>query len=363
MPSRSTTRRRIARRAEDSSAADRPARTVQTARRGARPQETAQQAQSRNDSRAAERLSEDYFGLSLGFQWLATTRALETNHVARAAGELNAEADRISASRKLFDKSATAWKALTAFRSQLRKQWEAEGLPYPVAGIRLFPRTRLAEWTERIEQARAELRRLAAELQAVWPDLIAEARRALGDVFNAADYPASIEDQFAIVSHVPNLAPPEWLRDVAPAVYDAEMAAAKARFLESVSLAEAAAVAQVNDLLTALRDRLTGRDEEGRPLQVREASLANLREFVTWFRSVSIGNNSALDEVVSRVETLANSTTTEALRTDAAARSGAAQTAAELQTLTAAMLQARPLRKITLAGTKANGSNNSEAAQ
>lgn len=354
MPRTATATRRRAARPEDASANERPRRASRTPRR-AQPQQTAHE---RNESRAAAELASSYFGLTLGFQWLPTSRALESGHTARAASELGADADRISASRKLFDKSAAAWKALTAFRSQLRKRWEVAGLPYPISGIRLFPRAKLVEWEEIIANARTELAALAAALQEVWPELVAEARSALGETFNAADYPASIIDQFSIVSHIPNLEPPAWLKDAAPAQYDAEMQATKARFIEAVQLAESNAVAQLNDLLAGLTERLTGRDEQGRALQVREASLANLREFVSWFRSVNIGNNDELTAVVNRVETLANSTTTDALRADAAARSGAAQTAQQIQEITARMLQARPLRKITLAGTKSNHANN-----
>lgn len=315
------------------------------------------QRENRNRTAAAATLQEKYFGLSIGFQWLSVERALSAEHKQTAADSLETDAKMLSTRRKLFDTRAESWERVQEVRRTLYKEWREKGFPFPVAGVRLFKREDFDKWMQKIETARDQLRDAVQAFQDVWPEIIRDAESKLGTTFDRTDYPADIRPFFEIKSEIPSLEPPEYLQTMSPEVYREQCEAVRARFAEAVTLMESTALETLNGFLENLSTRLSGTDDKGRPQQLRESAITNLRDFVNEFREKSIGSSAELDQLVARVEELATANNVDTLRDNAEARARAGELAAELKSKAADMLRARPIRKITLAGTKASTSN------
>ena len=355
-------RRRAPARSRSADAA--PARRRAPARSAAeRAAEAHEREERQGRAAAAETLQERYFGLSIGFQWLSVERAFDADDKQTAADSVDADARFISARRKLFDTASAAWKRVTEIRRALYGEWRTLGVPFPVAGVRLFRREHFAQWQERIATARAALAEAVEQFQTEWPKLIRQAESKLGRTFDREDYPADIRGSFSIQCDFPSLEAPEYLQTLNPEAYREQCEAVKARFAEAVTLAESTALDALNTMLTNLATRLAGTDNQGRPQQIRESALENLREFCLWFRATSVNSSADLDALVARVDTLATENAVDTLRDNADRRAAVATVAAELQGAAASMLRARPVRKITFAGTKAGAAGAEGGAQ
>jgi hypothetical protein len=95
-----------------------------------------------------------------------------------------------------------------------------------------------------------------AELDRRYDELRQAARRRLGDLFDAADYPVSLIGLFAIEHDYPSVEPPDYLRQLSPELYEQECRRVQARFDEAVQLAEQAFLEELSKLVSHLGERL-----------------------------------------------------------------------------------------------------------
>lgn len=82
---------------------------------------------------------------------------------------------------------------------------------------------------ETISKPEAQLRETQSEfelsvrdLDRCWYELVEQARKRLGDLFELTDYSQSIADEFAITWDYPATTPPDYMRSVAPEIYQSE---------------------------------------------------------------------------------------------------------------------------------------------
>src|SRR4051794_41676465 len=97
--------------------------------RPASPTETTTPAQRLRASMAAVRVS---------FTWLGTQKSLTAEQRAQAAEAFDAEAQSLSAGKKLLDVRHPAFRAATAIRGKIGSYWKGLSLPYPDPGVRLI---------------------------------------------------------------------------------------------------------------------------------------------------------------------------------------------------------------------------------
>jgi hypothetical protein len=125
------------------------------------------------------------------------------------------------------------------------------------------------------------------------------ARIRLGDLFDASDYPSSLDDEFEVAWDFPSVEPPEYLQRLNPDLYQEQAERVSRRFERAVELAEAAFVEELDRLVNHLAERLSG-DEDGRPKIFRDSAITNLREFFARFQDLNVGSNQQLDQLVQR---------------------------------------------------------------
>lgn len=311
---------------------------------------------------ASKRLRHDFAACRLQFKWLGTSRTLSTEQKSQAAESFGAEGKSISAGKKLIDTRHDAYKALTALKSQATRYWKGNSLPYPESGIRLIKQGRIedldATFSDLREQLEAGVRMFAEQ----FAEVKEAARARLGSLFDASDYPSSLEDEFQIQWDFPTVDPPDYLRRLNPDVYAEQARRVSQRFEQAVEMAESAFINELDQLVNHLAGRLAS-DDDGRPKIFRDSAFTNMTEFFSRFRELNIRSNDQLDELVARCETLVRGVNPQSLRESDALRRSLSTNLASVQSSLDQLVVDRPRRNIVRPGraTDASGGPNGKA--
>ena len=97
---------------------------------------------------AASHLQSDWAGIRLSFSKMGTRKTLSPLQKQTAADSFDAEADYLSAGKKLIDTRDPAFKAVNAVLAKAREAWQECTLPYPEPGIRLIRQDRIEALTK-----------------------------------------------------------------------------------------------------------------------------------------------------------------------------------------------------------------------
>ena len=296
-----------------------------------------------------EKLRKETIGVRIAVRKFFARKSLSRDQVETAAEEFNADAKMLSASKSLLNTRDPAYKAVAATISRARKFWWGLTVEYPVRGIRLIRKALVETFDAEMRQINAELKENVAALEAKYDELRKEARTALGVLFNAEDYPDSLGMQFSLEWDFPSVEPPDDLKKLNPALYEAERQRIAYRFDEAVKMAEDAFTAELQTLVSHLSDRLTGHDEEtGKPKIFKAAAVENLKEFFDRFQTLSIHSNPELDALVEAAKQTVEGVDPTTLRKDKAARKSISVSLSEVAAKLDGMMVAGPTRAISL---------------
>lgn len=203
----------------------------------------------------------------------------------------------LSAGKKLIDTRHPAFKAVTAVRGRIVNFWKGLSLPYPEPGIRLIRQNDVGTFNVQLTTLKAELEEAVRQLDEHFAELKSAARARLGRLFNSSDYPESLRGLFDVAWDFPSIEPPDYLRQLSPELYRQESQRIAARFDEAVRLAENAFASELAKLVSHLTERLSGQ-EDGKPKVFRDSAIENLQAFFQRFRSLNVGSNDQLDQLV-----------------------------------------------------------------
>jgi hypothetical protein len=95
---------------------------------------------------------------------------------------------------------------------------------------------------------RERLQEAARELAARYDTIKSEAQRRLGSLFNASDYPTTLDGLFDLEVSYPTIESPNYLMALHPDVCQAEQARVRERFESAVELAEQAFATELQRL-------------------------------------------------------------------------------------------------------------------
>ncbi len=104
----------------------------------------------------------------------------------------------LSAGKKLLDTKHPAYKAVSSVKSRINSYWKSETLPFPQTGIRLIRQDSVEAFNERLGEFQQELEQAVSRLDDEFSELKFAARDRLGDLFNEADYPPSLNGLFSV---------------------------------------------------------------------------------------------------------------------------------------------------------------------
>ncbi len=298
---------------------------------------------------AAQRLRATMAAVRVMFTWFGSRKTLTPDQKSQAAESFGAEREYLSAGKKLLDTSHPAFKAVTSVRTRIIAYWKGTSLPYPEAGIRLIRQGDIGAFTVQLTSLKADLDEAALQLDEKYDELKGAARRRLGTLFNASDYPAMLRGWFDVSYDFPSVEPPEYLRQLSPQLYEQEAARATARFNEAIQLAEQAFTEELSKLISHLTERLGGSDD-GKPKVFRDTAVENLREFFERFRHLNIRSDQQLDDLVTQAQRVVRGVEPQALRDNASLRQQVASQLSGVQSVLDGLLIDRPRRNILRRG-------------
>ena len=298
---------------------------------------------------ASQRLQAEMAAARLSFKWLGVRKTLTADQKSQAADSFNAESKYLSASKKLLDTSHPLFKAVTAVKSKATSYWKSCSLPFPEPGLRLIKRSLIDDFDRQIATFQEELRDSVEHLDLHFLELRDAARERLGDLYDIADYPASLSDEFSITHEYPSVEPPSYLSQLSPDLYAAECRRMQARFDEAVELAEQTFTDELAKLVEHLTDRLAGNDD-GKPKRFRDSVVGNLTEFFGRFRELNVGSSEQLDALVQQAQTAVQGVSADQLRDSEQLRRRVAGSMAAVQAGLDQMLVAKPRRNIQRRG-------------
>ena len=283
--------------------------------------------------------------MRLSFTWFGIRKALSSEQKASAADAFGAEADCLSAGKKLIDTRDPTFRAVTSIRSQAVNYFKGLSLPFPEPGLRLIRQADLDAINDKMGQFKDELREAVATLNAHFGDLKLAARQRLGRLYNPADYPDSLMGLFELAWEFPSVEPPEYLRRLSPELYRQEAERVTARFDEAVQLAEQAFVEELSRLVSHLSERLSGA-EDGKPKVFRDSVVENLTEFFQRFRMLNVRSNEQLDELVSNAQQIVRGVNPQQLRDSQPMRQQIVSQLSGVEAVLDGLLVDRPRRAI-----------------
>lgn len=308
----------------------------------------------------AQRLRRTAAAVRVRVTWWGVHRALTPEQKEQVGVATSADARLLTAGKRLVDVRHPAFRKLTGVRTRLGNYWRGITLPYTEPGIRLIRQADIEPFVHTMEGFRDELTQAEAELNEVYEEIKADARRRLGRLYNAGDYPLEVRGLFTVDWDFPSVEPPSYLMRIAPDIFEQERQRVAARFEAAVHLAEQAFAAEFSKLLTHLSERL-GRGEDGQPKVFRDSAVGNLREFFSRFQALNVRSNPELDQLVEQAQRLVGGLTPQELRTSEALRGQVAQDMARVQQQVEALIVEAPRRRLVRVRPDTNGGGHDPA--
>jgi hypothetical protein len=223
--------------------------------------------------------------------------------------------------------------------------WKAETLPFPEPGIRLIRQDRIDSFNARMQEFRDDLAEAVWRLDEHFAELKSAARERLGRLFNAADYPESLLNLFAVTWDFPSVDAPAYLSQLNPQLYEEECRRVQGRFDEAVKLAEEAFIAELAKLVSHLTERLSGNDD-GKQRIFRDTAVENLTDFFARFRDMNVRSNEQLDTLVADAQRVIRGVDPQELRDNAGLRQHVATEMSRVSSVLDGLLVDRPRRNI-----------------
>lgn len=278
-------------------------------------------------TQVAERIREIARGYRIRFGGLGQSRVLSDNDKA-AIVHTDAALEQLSVVKKLYSKHP-AMTAVAAAKSKVRSFFEANTLPFPEPGVRLFllktDHLDLAEISEEEatkdfarqmeqfeEQFQEQLRvfgSTVASLQDVWENVVAAAQVKLGSRFNASDYPQreQLPDRLKIQLDPFNIAIPTEYNYASPVARERAMQAVRAQFQEAIRMQEVVVVTMLHEALDGMVASVKGYStgvQQSFKASVVERVFGALQEFQEKTVKYGILSGTALQTVFAKVNSI-----------------------------------------------------------
>jgi hypothetical protein len=298
------------------------------------------------DVNPAANLRDNMAAVRVSFCWLGTRKSLTPEQRAEAAQPFDAEGQYLSAGKKLLDTRHPAFKAVTAIRGKIASVWKSMSLPFPEPGVRLIRRDEIDEFVGLMEEYRVELADAVANLDRHYGELKLAAAERLGRLFNPSDYPETLIGLFDVGWDFPSVEPPDYLRQLNPALYEAERARVAARFDEAIQMAEQAFLEEFAKLVGHLSERISGTGDGGEKKVFRDSAVNNLAEFFERFKSLNVRSNDQLDALVAQAQQAVRGVGAKDLRGSGDLRQRVATQLSQVQSALDGLMVERPRRKI-----------------
>lgn len=302
----------------------------------------------------AQRLRRLAAAVRVHFTWLGVQKALTVQQKEAMGAAYSADTRLLTAGKKLIDTRHEAFRQLTSLRHRIGRFWRSLTLPYTEPGVRLIRQADIEAFVHTMEGFRDELVQGEQDLNAVYDEIQADARRRLGRLYNAADYPAEIQGLFGVVWDFPAIEPPSYLMRLNPEIYRQEQERVAARFEEAVQLAEQTFASELARLVSHLTERLIA-SPDGQRKVFRDTAVTNLLEYFRRFKELNVRSNQDLDQLVEQARQLVQGVSPQDLRHDTALRQHVATEMSRVQAALEGMVIDLPRRRLVRSNPSRDG--------
>lgn len=296
---------------------------------------------------AAQEMRSTMGAVRLSFTWLGTQRKLEDNQTRRAAYTFQAAAASVRASKVLINTKYPAYRAATAVKSHAQTYLRGISLPYPQPGIRLIRRADVEKFEVQMVSFREQLTNAVDNLRDHYEAIKLDAQSRLGELFNSADYPTTLDSVFSLNWEYPSVEPPKYLLRFNPELYQQEQARIQQRFEHAVVLAESAFAERLQELVDHLLERLRT-SPDGQAKTFHKSTIENFREFYDEFRKMNVRGNTELDSLISRANNLVAGVDPNTLRNSEPLRDNLSNQMGAVSLALDGLLQNAPRRRMIL---------------
>jgi hypothetical protein len=308
----------------------------------------------------AQRLRQTAAAVRVCLHWWGVHRALTAQQKEEVSAGYAADSRLITAGKKIIDVRHEAFRRLTSIKTRLINYWRGITLPYVEPGERLIRQSDIESFVQTMEGFRDELTQAERDLDAVYDEIKADARRRLGRLYHPGDYPPQIRGLFGVEWSFPSCEPPSYLMRLKPEIYEEQCRQVAARFEEAVHLAEQAFATEFRKLLSHLTERLTN-GENGTHQVFRDSAVGKLREFFSRFQHLNVRSNAELDALVEQAQRLVQGVTPQDLRDNDSLRQHVATEMTRVQAQVEGLIVDRPRRRIIRVQPSANGGGHAAA--
>ena len=296
-------------------------------------------------STMARGLQNNMGAVSISFTWFGVTKMLSDAQKDRAAGVFDADKELLSAQKKLIDTKNPLYRACTKIKSQATRYWQDHTMPYPQSGIRLIKREDVTAFDAQMEEYRRQLETTVANLATHYAALKDAAREKLGDLFDASDYPATLEGQFALKWTYPSVEPPNYLMNFNPTLYRQEQERIQKQFEEAIEMAEEAFCAELNGLVEHLVEILHD-NPDGTKKTFKASTVENFQKFYDEFRRFNVRENSQLERLVLQARDVVSGVDVDELRKDTNLRTNVSQQMQAVRQQLSSLVSDAPRRRV-----------------
>jgi hypothetical protein len=309
-----------------------------------------EQQQGHTQADFARRLREETAAVRFRRRELGNSRTLDSTKRQEIANLYDADPDYVRARKVLLNRKDTRIRECFAICDRAIQYWESMTVPYSEAqkGVRLIRRDRIREFEAGIQRLLDELSTATAAAETVYhSEILPEARTRLEQLFDPADYPATLIGCWGFDWEYPSIEPPNYLAQLNPELYRAEQDRIRRRFEEAVRLAEQSFLQEFSQMIGRLAERLQP-GPDGKAKKFQDTSVQNLRDFFDRFRQLNIGSNDQLDALVQDAQRALKGVEPQSLRKDVQQRQTVGESMQQIFGRLTEMLVDKPARKITL---------------
>jgi hypothetical protein len=307
--------------------------------------ETELETTNQDVATSANELRQTMGAVKLSFSWLGTQRKLSDVQTKQAADTFHAATDLVTASKRLIDTKNATYRTLTALKSQASGYWRSMTLPYPQEGVRLIKQSDIAAFEDKLREFKEQLAAAASNLQLEYESIKEAAREKLGDLFNPADYPPTLEGVFDIKWEYPPVEPPNYLMTFNPELYQQEQSRIQQRFETAVIMAENAFAEQLQEMIAHLVERLTD-EPDGTKKTFKATAVENFKEFYDNFRRMNIRSNAQLEGLIRQANDIVSGVDVKELRKDGTLRQNLSAQMSTVKSALDSMITNAPRRRV-----------------
>lgn len=239
---------------------------------------------------------------------------VKAKHVDASASK-DAEEDSLKVSKTIIKNPI--YKEIGALDGALRAYLRSQALPTRLAGgSYLVPVSLVEKIDAHVSKRATERTALVESLSAVYPEIIADARERLGDLFNEGDFPgpAAFREAFDLETSIAALADPgSSLSKFSAALYERESRKAETARVAMVSEIRDGMRLAMFELVSSLTTQLTP-SEDGTRRKIMGGAFANIRTFIDEFQARNVSNDGELASLVARARDLLAGVRVDAVR-------------------------------------------------